>query len=513
MTESAPPLELIGLSKSFGSFTALDGVNLTVQRGEVHGLVGQNGSGKSTLVKLLSGYHTPDRGSVIKIDGVVLRPQAQLRHLREAGIAIVHQDLGLVADKTVAENIAVGDFRPGRWTRKVNWRAEEATAVQVLTRLESAIDPRRLVGSLDPADRAMVAIARALRAQKPGRGLIVLDESTRALPRHALEDFYRALRSVVAAGGSALMISHNLEEVMQVSDRITVLRDGRMVGDSVETAYTSEREIARMMLGRNVDRGFHTRTPAVTTQEPITVSGLTGEHLTDVDLQISPGEVVGITGVAGAGWDELPYLLGGARRASGGLVYIDGRTVALSKATPAGCIAAGIAFLPEHRITDGLALPLTVRENITLPRVATTGRPWRIGSKWERMETASVIASLEVRPPRDDLPVGKLSGGNQQKVMLGKWLQGQPRLLILHEPTQAVDIGAREDILRAVADTAGRGIAVIVASIQPADLAAVCNRVVVVRDGRISHDLRNPTDDGIVEAVYAGHLDFAAEKD
>jgi ribose transport system ATP-binding protein len=500
-----PPLELIGLSKTFGSVAALRGVDLTVRRGEVHGLVGQNGSGKSTLVKVLAGYHTPDRGSVIKVEGRELGVQAKLRHLREAGVAIVHQDLGLVAEKSVAENIAVGSFAAARWTRRVDWRHEERVATGLLRRLESDIDARTPVGELSPAERSIVAIARALRNQRPGSGLIVLDESTRALPKDALEDFYQTLRGVVAAGGAALLISHNLEEVMQVTDRVTVLRDGVLSGPTTATGDTSEAEIALRMLGRAVLQEIHVRVNE-DAGEPVEARGITGRVVRDVDLDVRPGEVLGVTGVAGSGWDELPYLLTGARRATAGSVQVGGRRLDLTSAGPAACIRAGLALLPEHRIDDGLALTLTVAENITLPRVRRRGSAWRIGGAWQRAETATVLTTLDVRPPRADVPVGQLSGGNQQKVMLGKWLAGRPEVLVLHEPTQAVDVGAREDILRAIAATAARGVAVVLASIQPAVLAAVCNRVLVFHDGRVTHELVEPGADDVVDAVYAGRL-------
>lgn len=506
------PLEMIGLTKSFGSVKALSDVNLSVRRGEIHGLVGQNGSGKSTLVKVLAGYHSPDRGSVIKVDGQVLGAHAKLRHLREAGIAIVHQDFGLVREKTVAENIAVGSFAARPWTRRVDWRREEHVAGELMERLEARIDPRALVGSLDPADRSIVAIARALRNQRPGRGVIVLDESTRALPKDALEDFYRTLRAVVGVGGAALMISHNLQEVMQVTDRVTVLRDGAMVGESMVTAETSERDIAQRMLGKVVEQKLHRREHREADGDVVEIRGLRGRLVDGVDLDVRPGEVVGVTGVAGAGWDELPYLVTGAQPARQGTVQVGDRSLDLRRAGSRRCITAGIALVPEHRIDDGLALTLTVAENITLPRVKGKGQRWRIGNRWQRAEASSVLTGLDVRPPRADMPVGQLSGGNQQKVMLGKWLEGRPRLLVLHEPTQAVDVGAREDILQAVATTASRGVAVVLASIQPADLAAVCNRVLVFHDGRITDQISSPTEESIVEAVYSGHLALSAQK-
>ncbi|MEV8631352.1 sugar ABC transporter ATP-binding protein [Streptosporangium sp. NPDC051023] len=504
MTPAPPRLELAGLSKSFGAVRALNDVSLTVGQGEVHGLVGQNGSGKSTLVKILAGYHPPDRGGRILVDGQALATPIRLRDLRAAGIAIVHQDFGLVHEKSVAENIAVGSFTAGRWSRRVDWRAEEGRAAELLERLDATwIDPTRPVGALGPADRSIVAIARALRIQRPGEGLIVLDESTRALPKDGLEDFYRVLRSVVQQGGAALMISHNLEEIRQVTDRITVLRDGAVIDGTVDTAGTSEQEIARRMLGRVVEQRVHTRKETSRLAPPITVSGLTGRVVDDVSMEVWPGEVVGLIGVAGAGWDEVPYLLSGARRPARGSVRTGTATVDLARARSADCIAAGIALLPEHRVDDGLALTLPVGENITLPRIRRRSRPWAIGREWQRSEIASVLDDLDVRPRRPEMPVGQLSGGNQQKVMLGKWLAGRPELLVLHEPTQAVDVGAREDILRAISGTAQRGVAVVVASIQPADLAAVCDRVLIFREGRIDGEITAPTEDAVIEAVYA----------
>lgn len=507
MTSSPPPLELRSLSKSFGSVKALRDVDLTVRRGEIHGLVGQNGSGKSTLVKVLAGMYTPDRGARILVEGRELSSPTRLRDLRAAGIAIVHQDLGLVPGKSVAENIAVGSFQTRGWVRLIDWRREERIASEILERLEArSIRPTAMVGELGPADRSIVAIARALRNQRDGRGVIVLDEATRALPKDALEDFYRTLRGVVASGGSALMISHNLEEVMLLTDRVTALRDGAVVDGSVDTAATSEREIARRMLGHDVERRHHTRPAVSCDPTPVRISGASGAVVRELDLEIGPGEVLGVTGVAGSGWDELPYLITGARRCSAGTITVDGRQLDLRRTSSKHCIDAGIAFLPEHRIEDGLALTLSVSENITLPRVTARGRPWWTGIGWQRGETAQVIEQMGVRPPDGTKPVGQLSGGNQQKVMLGKWLAGRPRLLVLHEPTQAVDVAAREDILHGISKTAEDGVAVILASIQPADLAAVCDRVLVFGAGRIAAELRAPDEDAILEAVYSGDL-------
>jgi ribose transport system ATP-binding protein len=508
-----PPLEMRALSKSFGFVHALKAVDLTVNRGEVHALVGQNGSGKSTLVKLLAGIHTPDSHSRIVVDGRLLPLPTRQRDLRAAGIAIVHQDLGLIADKTVVENVAVGRFEPRRWSRTVNWKRESKTVERILARLDaSSVAPDALVGDLAPADRSLVAIARALRNQRDGAGILVLDEATKALPRIALETFYQALQKVVSTGGSALMISHNLEEVTRVSDRVTVLRDGSVVGDTLTTADISENQLAYRMLGHDIERRTHRRPQRAASEPAVTVDGLTGAVLRDVDLTLKPGEVVGVTGVVGSGWDELPYLLSGSRRSVAGTVVVGGRRLPLARAKSRQCIAAGIAFLPEHRMDDGLAAGLSVLENITLPRARSNGAPMWAGLNWQRTETAQVIEQLDVRPRDPHRPVGQLSGGNQQKVMLGKWLMGRPKLLVLHEPTQAVDVGAREDILRTISKTAEDGVSIVLASIQPSDLAAVCDRVLVFRDGRVITELPAPDEGAIIDAVYVGPLTVTAPK-
>jgi ribose transport system ATP-binding protein len=510
---ASPPLELRALSKSFGIVQALKEVDLTFNGGEVHGLVGQNGSGKSTLVKLLAGIYVPDGHSRIVVDGKPISLPIRLRDLRDAGIAIVHQDLGLVADKTVVENIAIGRFQPRRWSRTVDWKRERALVEQILARLDAlSIRPNALVGELTPADRSLVAIARALRNQRDGTGVLVLDEATKALPRTALETFYQALQKVVSTGGSALMISHNLEEVMRVTDRVTVLRDGSVVGDTLTTATTSEKEIAYRMLGHNLEHQTHRRPEQDTAGSAITVSGLTGPTVRDLNIAIQAGEIVGITGVLGSGWDELPYLLSGSRRSAAGTVTVGDKRLLMARATSQQCISAGIALLPEHRLDEGLAAGLSVLENITLPRARSNGAPMWTGLSWQRRETLQVIGQLDVRPRDPHRPVGQLSGGNQQKVMLGKWLVGRPRLLILHEPTQAVDIGAREDILRTISKTAEDGVSIVVAAIQPADLAAVCDRVLIFRGGHVVAELASPDEDAIIDAVYAGPLTTAAPK-
>ena len=495
------PLEISGLSKRFGSRQALADIDLVVRRGEVHALIGQNGCGKSTLVKSLAGYHAPDRGS-ISLGGHELRLPVSGYQLRTAGVSIVHQDLGLLGDLTVMENVGIGNLARSRFSRRVDWKAEERRTHEVMGRLNASISPRALVSGLGPLERSIVAIARALTSQKRGEGVIVLDEATRALPRDALVDFHRMLRTMVDAGGSVLLVSHNLEEVLEHADRVTVLRDGRVAGAGLETTGLAERDLAALMLGREVDEVTRAAETPRPLGPPITVEGLRGKLVADATFAVRPGEVLGITGIAGAGWEEVPYLLSGAFKARGGtLSMTDRKPLSLPRASLRDCLRHGISLLPERRMDEGLAGSMGVLDNLTLPRVATKGRPWFIGRRWQS-EEFELLRTLDIRPLDTDLPVGKLSGGNQQKVLLGKWLAGSPRLLLLHEPTQAVDVGARTDILNAVRDAAARGVAVVVASIHPADLAAVCDRVLVMSDGVVVDDVAQPTEQVLLERIY-----------
>lgn len=482
---------------------ALDRVALSIHEGEIHALVGQNGSGKSTLIKVLAGFHTPERGAVVEVDGAPLRLPPHPADLMAAGVSFVHQDLGLIDDFTVAENICVGNFETTRPFRRISWRTQNRNASRVLTRLGVNIPPDALVSTLSPADRAIVAIARGLLSQTPGRGVIVLDEATRALTKDSLDDVYAVLRRITADGGSVLMISHNLEEVIAVADRVTVLRDGRLMIAGEQTQGLSTSDIAREMLGYDLEVAQRA-VPQAPDARPdlLHVRGLSGRIATDVNLSVGAGEIVGITGLVGSGFDEIPYLATGALHSASGSIAIGEKTLPAARLSVLRALTAGLALVPERREHEGLAFDMTVGENITVPRLRTKGRPWFVGARWRSREIGSMIARLGVRPPHPEALVRELSGGNQQKVMLGKWLAGHPRAIFLHEPTQAVDVGARHDILEAIVAMAATGVAVVIASIEAADLAAVCDRIEVFADGRPTTTLRGATSDEIIDSVY-----------
>ncbi|KQP01814.1 sugar ABC transporter ATP-binding protein [Leifsonia sp. Leaf264] len=507
MAASAPRatrLSVESLSKTFGRSRVLKDISFDVRPGEVHALVGQNGSGKSTVAKILSGLYTPDAGGVVSFDGHAFELPVTPLDARTRGMAIVHQSLGLVDTFTVLENLRVGRFQPNGILRRIDWKRERAAASAVFERIQRSVPLDALVGSLNEEERAVVAIARALQDATPGRGLIIFDESTRALGRRALEGFFALLDEIVATGTAVLLITHRLEEVVDAADRVTVLRDGEVVESGRDVAGMTEATLTSLILGReliDLERPA-SRTVAGT---PVRVEGVTGLGVHDIGFEIRPGEVLGLTGLAGSGYDDVPYLLAGVSPASAGTVTIADASIAVPGLTPGTAIAAGFSLVPEGREHSGVAASMSVSENVAFPQTSRSRRallPY--STKSERTLAEDWIDRLDVRPPRPDAPVGTLSGGNQQKVFVAKWLATDPRLLLLHEPTQAVDIGARQVIAGAIRQAAAAGTFVLLAGSDENELALICDRVLVFSDGAVRQELSAPmTPDDIVGAIYA----------
>jgi ribose transport system ATP-binding protein len=522
-------LSVRALTKTFGSARVLTDVELTVRPGEVHGLAGQNGSGKSTLIKIVTGLYTPDTGAEFEVDGEPVRLPVRWPEVHAAGISVVHQDLGLLDQLTVAENICIGGFPTTRLGRISRVRRDELAA-RTLDRLGVPLTPGRLVGTLTAAQRAEVAIARAMRDHTPGSGLIILDESTRALSGADLEHIHQLLRRIAADGSSALMVSHSLPELIAVTDRVTVLRDGRVVGAGLPTQGLSEPELARRMLGSTVEavapRENRPIAPATTNtattsstsatsimpttsatrtspNAAVTVTGLTGPKLAEVSFTVAPGEILGITGLPGSGYEQLPYLVTGAQPATGGQLVTRAGKVALARGSVAAGLRAGVVLVPERRDRDGLAFELNVRDNISLPKLTRNGRPWFVARRWQQDDADAAVKTLGIRPSTPSILVKQLSGGNQQKVLLAKWLTVGPDLLVLHEPTQAVDIGARTDILHALQRAANTGVAVLLVSSEPEDLVATCDRILVYGHQVGLRPAQAATPEQLIEEIYA----------
>jgi ribose transport system ATP-binding protein len=504
-SQATPRVRVRGVSKTFRATRALAGVDLDIRPGELHGLVGQNGSGKSTLMKVLSGYHAPDTGGRLEVDGREVSLPLRVTELERHGIAVVHQSLGLIPEFSVLENMRIGRLRAGRWTRRIRWSHERQQAMRVFERLGQSIDLHRPVRELSAEKRATVGIARALQDHEPGKGVILLDEATRALTRGTLKHFYELLRTVIDEGAAALLISHRLEEVLEVCDRITVLRDGRVVAAGVPAAELDEAALTRLMLG--YEQGSYARDRREVSPEPVAeIKNLSGEIVKDLNLSVGRGEIVGITGLSGGGFEEVPYLIGGALAARSGVINIGGQSIDLSAGRRVSIdrlISAGIFLVPEKRDEEGLSLEMSMLDNMTLPRVGEKGSPWSIGKSWQDAEVSDMVRRLGIKPPHPKALVSTLSGGNQQKVLLGKWLAGGPRVLLLHEPTQAVDVGARRDIIQVLRGEAEAGCAVLVSATDVGDLAAMCDRVLIMRDGVVTEELTGTFDqDQIVAATF-----------
>ena len=481
-------LRIANLSKTFPGQRALDDVDLEVAPGEIHALVGQNGSGKSTIVKILAGYHEPDDGATAEVAGVPFTLGSGSAAL-DAGLRFVHQDLGLVEAMTVSDNF--------RMTRRMSSlsllrRSDERHAARrALESLGYDIDPSRSIGELAESERTAVGVARALDGAGEGHEfpLLVLDEATAALPGPEVARLFTALRRVAERGTAVLFISHYLDEVLAIADCVTVLRDGRRVATESTSTLTHE-ALANLMLGRVLvaEAAAHLRAaehPAAL--DPVLrLRGVGGAELAPFDLDVHPGEVVGIAGLTGSGRDELASLLSG-RRLRVGTVTVDG--TAIPQFRPSAAIAAGLCAVPADRPNDGIFRMDTVRENLSIADLRPFWSAGWLRSAAERAETNTWIERLDVRPANGEALMGQLSGGNQQKVVMARWFRCRPKVLVLDEPTQGVDIGSKADIHRLIDQAAADGTAAVVCTSDSGELERLCSRVVVLQRGVVIGEL------------------------
>lgn len=476
---SAPLLAMRGICKTFPGVRALDGVDFTVRAGEIHALLGENGAGKSTLIKVLTGVYRRDDGEML-LDGQPVTPQSP-QHAQSLGISTVYQEVNLIPYLSVAENIYLGR-QPRRWAWLAWWEIHRG-ATEALRRLDLDIDVSLPLSSYSIAIQQMVAVARALDVQAR---LLVLDEPTSSLDAAEVAQLFGVMRTLKERGLGIVFITHFLEQVYAISDRLTVLRNGRLVGE-YETAALPRIELIAKMIGQDADTAARlttqsaTRPTAVKRELLLSATGVgRSGTLQPLDVRIDAGEVVGLAGLLGSGRSELARLLFGLEPADSGKTEIDGRPAKLT--SPRRAIACGLGFCPEDRKADGIVPELSVRENIILALQARRGWLRPLSRRAQVRLARHYSQALSIATPDAEKPVGQLSGGNQQKVILARWLAAQPRLLILDEPTRGIDIGAKAEIEKLVATLCAEGMAILFISSELEEVVRNCQRVLVLRD-------------------------------
>jgi len=491
-----PALEVRNLTKRFAGEIALDNVDFSILPGEVHGLLGQNGSGKSTLIKLLAGFHSPEPGAALHVQGNAVSLPLSPADPRRLGIAFVHQHLGLLPSLTVLENLRLSQFSTERQLF-LNWRAERRAAHELFARFDLRLDPSASVSSLTQTERAMLAIVRAfedLHASERGarHGIMILDEPTPFLPRAGVQQLFELIRSITVEGSSVIFVSHDIDEICEITTRATVLRDGVVAG-VVETAQTSHEEFVELIVGRKVERFRMRRAAEFAGGTAMKVTNLSGRVVRDVNFEVKTGEIVGLTGLIGSGFDEVPYLLFGATGGErSGSIEAQQWKISVEDTSPTESIKRGFALLPADRLERSGVGRLSVMENQTLPVLEEFYRAFRLDWSGMRKRSRELNELLEVRPMLPGLPdmeLSSLSGGNQQKALLAKWLQQRPVLLLLDEPTQGVDVGARQTLLEQLGKASTQGTIILCASTDAEQLAQLCDRVLVFARGRIVSEL------------------------
>jgi ribose transport system ATP-binding protein len=488
---STPALEVRGLSKTFPGQRALIDVDLELQPGEIRALVGQNGCGKSTLIKILAGYHDPDPGAEVYVNGepLALGTAGAGDH---AGLRFVHQDLGLVPTLDACDNLAMGHGYERNRLRLISWRREQRLARETLRDLGYDFDVRQPTSHLVISQRTAIALARALSPRSTPPRVLVLDEPTANLPATEIHRLFEVIRAVRDRGVAVLFVSHHLDEVFGLCDTVTVLRDGKhVITRPVEGL--DEDALISLMIGRTLEE-FPAPAEAVgEAGEPVLrAHGLSSTVLAGVDLEVRPGEIVGVAGITGSGREEIALaLFGGIPR--GGSVSINGKEI--EEHRPDKAVQAGLALVPAERHSNAAFLESTLRENVSIVNPGAFLSRGLLNRRREVSEVTTWLQKLKVRPPHCERALGTLSGGNQQKVMLARWMRQKPTVLVLDEPTQGVDVGAKADIHVLVEEAAAQGTAVVVVSTDHSELTRLAERIVVLRNGRVADVLHRPNID------------------
>ncbi|MFD3437769.1 sugar ABC transporter ATP-binding protein [Streptomyces sp. NPDC058685] len=503
MAPEPPLLTMSGITKSFPGVRALDGVDLEVQAGEVQCLLGQNGAGKSTLIKVLAGVHQPD-GGAITWQGETVSLKSPIAAMR-LGIATIYQELDLVEGLSVAENVFLG-HEPTAAGFVVRGGEARASASRLLKRLgHPEIDPARLVGDLSAAQQQIVSMARALSHDVR---LIVMDEPSAALDPDEVANLFRIVGDLTAEGVAVVYISHRLEEIRTIGDRVTVLKDGRAVAVGLPAKTTPTREVVALMTGRNVEYVFPERPePVVADSRPpvLRVEGLTRKgEFAPVDLELRPGEIVGLAGLVGSGRSEILETIYGARRPTAGRVVVDGTPLRTGSVRSA--VRAGIGLAPEERKAQALLMLESVTRNVSVSTLSRFSRGGWLDGRAERSAAQQATRELSLRPDNPDARIRTLSGGNQQKAVLARWLLRGCKVLLLDEPTRGVDVGARAELYAVIRRLADEGLAVLLVSSEVPEVLGLADRVLVLREGSVVHtaDARELDEHRVLDLVMEG---------
>ena len=489
-TETPPPpqpsgeggLIAMNLSKTFAGTKALDRVSAHFPAGTITALLGQNGSGKSTLIKILAGFYQADPGGQVSVGGQMLPANITPKIAHEAGLRFIHQDLGLVESLTVADNFAFVNGWSTPMLGAIPAKHLQNRVARALEEFSVSVRPTALISELTPTQRTMVAIARAFAAEDTTVArdrVLILDEPTASLPADEVHFVFGALQRARDAGAAVIFVSHRIDEVREIADRLVVLRDGRVTADR-DLEGLDVKGIVNLILGREFVR---VRAEARSIGEDVVLdgAGLMGRILKGVDVTVRSGEIVGVTGLLGCGRSELTRIVTGAQAPRGGRIRLNG--VDVSFASPREAIAVGIGSVPQNRRADGCIPDMNLRENATLGNLKPFWRGGRLMRDAERAEARRIIGDYDIRPPLTEKALSKFSGGNQQKAVVAKWVRLGPKLLVLDEPTQGVDIGAKQEIAGIVARLASDGVAVLVGSSDFEELVNLCDRVIVLNRG------------------------------
>ena len=492
--ESDPVISLAGAKKYFGAVHALENGQIDLYAGEAHALVGENGAGKSTLVKIFAGLHRPDEGRFC-IDGNEVSFNSP-RDSISAGVAVIYQEPTLFPDLSVAENIFM-ERQPQRSLRRIDYRAMNQSARTIFARLEVDLDPARLALGLSIAEQQIVEIAKALSLEAR---VIVMDEPTAALSSVEVDRLFRVARTLKDSGVAILFISHRLDEVFTLCERVTVMRDGQFV-QSCLTSDTDEDSLVRAMVGRDVERRSD-QVRAAELEPLLEVEHLTLEGLfADISFTVAAGEVVALSGLVGAGRSEVATSVFGVRRYDHGTVKVSGKV--LKRGSPSIAMAAGLALVPEDRRLQGLVMEQSIARNIAMGSFRSLRRKGLIRSIAETRFAADWSVRLQIKYGRLSNPVSTLSGGNQQKVVLAKWMSRSPKVLIVDEPTRGIDIGTKAEVHRLILELARSGVAVLVISSELPEVLNLADRILVMREGRLvgEFDRSEATEEAVIAAA------------